>query len=122
MTGKRKRILLADDDEIFRQVAGIWLRDAGFEVVEAADGAETVRLVAREPFDLLLLDIIMPELDGFEVLEQVRATGARMPAAFISSDESLRYLAGQKGAAEIMPELKRRIKDRLDAEGIVIKK
>jgi two-component system response regulator MtrA len=68
------RILLVEDDASIREVTAIGLRNAGFTVTTAADGAEGFRLFQREPFDLLLLDVMLPALDGLELTRAVRRT------------------------------------------------
>ncbi len=65
-------ILVADDDKDIRSVLALYLEDAGYEVVEAADGAEALRVLEAQDIDLCLLDIMMPELDGYQVLKRVR--------------------------------------------------
>ena len=65
-------IVLADDEEDLRAVYGATLREAGYQVWEAADGAETIRAVRERRPDLLLLDVWMPILNGFEVVEAMR--------------------------------------------------
>ena len=66
------KILVADDEKDIRSVLALYLEDAGYEVVEAADGAEAVSMLATQDIDLCLLDIMMPELDGYQVLKNVR--------------------------------------------------
>lgn len=68
-------IVLADDSDDLRAVYGDCLRSRGHEVHEAADGREAVELVHRVAPDLLLLDIWMPRLNGFEVLDVLRFDG-----------------------------------------------
>jgi DNA-binding response OmpR family regulator len=65
-------IVVADDEEDLRAVYGTTLRQAGYEVWEAADGAEALNMVRERRPDLLLLDIWMPILNGFEVVEAMR--------------------------------------------------
>ncbi len=65
-------IVLADDEEDLRAVYGATLRQAGYQVWEAADGAETIHAVRERRPDLLLLDVWMPILNGFEVVEAMR--------------------------------------------------
>jgi two-component system, OmpR family, response regulator len=78
------RILLADDDPSLREVVRYALDQAGFEVIEASDGRMALDTVARTPFDLLVLDVLMPELDGLEVCRVVRRT-SQVPIVFLSS-------------------------------------
>jgi PAS domain S-box-containing protein len=66
------RILNVDDYTPARYARTEMLRRAGFEVVEASTGAEALRIVAEEPPDLVLLDVNLPDLDGFEVCRRIR--------------------------------------------------
>jgi CheY-like chemotaxis protein len=69
-----KRVLVADDDAAFRrQVVELLAVVEDLQVIEAANGREALSHVARRMPDLLLLDLLMPEMDGFEVLHQLRA-------------------------------------------------
>ena len=78
------RILIADDEKDIRSVLSLYMEDAGFEVVEAADGQEALDAIAREPIDLCLLDIMMPVLDGYHVLKRIRETST-LPVIVISA-------------------------------------
>ena len=68
------RILVADDEKDIRSVLRLYLEDAGYEVVEAADGMQALEVLEAQDIDLCLLDIMMPELDGYQVLKRVRET------------------------------------------------
>lgn len=70
------RILVVDDEAHIRDVVAHYLRDVGFEVVEAADGLSALALLEAQPVDLLVLDLLLPGLSGQEVCRQVRARGA----------------------------------------------
>jgi CheY-like chemotaxis protein len=76
MNNPPTRILLAEDDRFLRKAAEASLRRKGYEVVPAADGEEAVRLARTESPDLILLDLIMPKLQGFEVLRALKADPA----------------------------------------------
>lgn len=65
-------ILLAEDDRFLRKAAEATLRRHGFTVLTAMDGEEALRLVQNEAVDLILLDMIMPKLQGFEVLRALK--------------------------------------------------
>jgi two-component system OmpR family response regulator len=87
-------ILVVDDDGHIRQVVRYALERAGHQVREASDGAAALRMVAEEPPDLLVLDILLPEEDGLEVCRQVRKK-SRLPIVFLSSrDEELDRVLG----------------------------
>ena len=66
------KILVADDERDIRSVLRLYLEDAGYEVVEAADGLQALEALESQEIDLCLLDIMMPELDGYQVLKRVR--------------------------------------------------
>src|SRR5262249_17199161 len=66
------RILMVDDEASIRLTLGALLRRAGFDLTPAENGAEAIALLERQPFDLLLLDLKMPEIDGMQVLAAAR--------------------------------------------------
>ncbi len=78
------RILLVDDDPHLREMLGYALRREGYRVSEAGDGAEALRSFADQPVDLVVLDIMMPELDGLQVCRELRRS-SRVPIVFLSS-------------------------------------
>ena len=71
-TDKTVRVLVADDDRLLRTAAVTTLRRAGFEVLAAADGEEAVALARAERPDLILLDLVMPKVDGFAALARLK--------------------------------------------------
>jgi len=68
------RVLLTDDNAINRQVVRLFLQPQGALITEAANGQEALDALAREPFDLLLLDVHMPVMDGVETIGRIRAS------------------------------------------------
>jgi len=72
MTEAKKRILVVDDDEDVRIIVAKILRGTGFEVETAVNGREAVEKMAERRPDLLILDLMMPEMDGWEVLEEIK--------------------------------------------------
>ena len=69
---KPKKILVVDDEERVREMLGFRLRLFGYEVVQAANGREAIEAATREKPDLVLLDVMMPELDGFQVCSRLK--------------------------------------------------
>ena len=67
------KILIADDEEKIRTVVREYGRINGYEVYEAGDGEEAIRMTEEERFDLVILDIMMPNLDGFTACRQIKA-------------------------------------------------
>jgi two-component system OmpR family response regulator len=92
-------ILVADDDGHIREVVRFALEKAGHRVIEAADGLAALRAAAEQSIDAVVLDIVMPELDGIEVCRKLRAEGP-VPILFLSSrdDELDRVLGLELGA------------------------
>ena len=78
------RILIADDEAEIRDLLRLYLEKDGYEVLEAADGLETMESVKRENPDLLLLDIMMPGLDGYRVLRNIRENN-NIPVIMLSA-------------------------------------
>jgi DNA-binding response OmpR family regulator len=68
----RGKILLIEDDAEFSKMARVWLQNTGYEVITAEDGAEGVRSVFNNRPDLVLLDGMMPKMDGWEVCRRIR--------------------------------------------------
>ena len=75
----KQRILVADDDPGIRRTLQIGLTKAGYEVVEARDGAEAMRLWRDDGADLVISDIYMPDKDGLEVIRELRAESPTTP-------------------------------------------
>ncbi len=85
-----QRILVVDDDPAVREYLLRSLREAGFGVTVAADGAEALRLFSAQPFDLVITDILMPDCDGLEVISHIRLVRPQVPVvAIIGADDEL---------------------------------
>ncbi len=100
------RILLVEDDRFLRRAAEAALRRHGFTVLTAADGEEGLRLARAEKPDLVLLDLIMPGLQGFEVLKLLKAEAATsaIPVIVLSNlgQDSDVQRAMEAGAADYL--------------------
>lgn len=83
MGGFGQRILLAEDDRFLRKSAGAMLRRQGYMVLAAEDGEEALRLARTEMPDLILLDIIMPKIQGFDVLKALKSDPHTSPIPVI---------------------------------------
>jgi sigma-B regulation protein RsbU (phosphoserine phosphatase) len=85
------RILVVDDVEMNRDVLTRRLKREGFEVVCAENGRAALEVLAASPFDLVLLDLMMPEMDGHETLTRMKADEnlARIPVVMISANEEI---------------------------------
>ena len=119
------RILVIEDDDDARLMYSIMLRSWGYEIIEAPTGAEGIRIAREEKPDLILLDIMMPDIDGYEVCKQLRSDPhfRTVPILFLSAldapDDRIKgYTIGgddfiNKGKVEYQ-ELGARIKAALD--------
>ncbi|HTX87037.1 MAG TPA: response regulator [Candidatus Nanoarchaeia archaeon] len=75
MTTSAKKILIVEDERLIAKPLALKLRFAGFEVANAYDGEEALLILEKEKFDLILLDLLMPKVDGFEFLSRLRSRG-----------------------------------------------
>lgn len=80
-----KRILIAEDDSFLVKMYKLELEGAGFEITAAANGKQALEAIEQQKPDLLLLDLLMPEMDGFAVLEQVKKKGYNFPIVVLSN-------------------------------------
>ncbi len=80
------RILVIDDSSFLRKMVCGWLKQANYEVLEAADGDEGLDKVASDQPDCILLDLAMPNLDGLEVLKALRERGCAIPVIVVTAD------------------------------------
>lgn len=72
-----KKILIAEDEEVIRMLIVDTLEEVDYQVLEAADGVEALKLFEQKEFDLLILDYMMPRCTGMEVIEKVRNGSTR---------------------------------------------
>jgi two-component system OmpR family response regulator len=79
------RLLVVDDEPNIRELLSASLRYAGFDVTTAADGREAVHLAEQYRPDLIVLDVMLPDLDGFTVASRLRASGRRTPIVFLTA-------------------------------------
>lgn len=80
-----KKILVADDEVKIRELVRMYLEKEGFRVVEAADGAAALDYLAREHFDLVILDLMMPNTDGWTVCREIRKRDNPVPIIMLTA-------------------------------------
>jgi two-component system, OmpR family, alkaline phosphatase synthesis response regulator PhoP len=99
------RILLVEDEENIRDVVKLNLEIEGYEVVEADNGRDAVTFFNEQHFDLIVLDVMLPELNGFDVCEQIRLNNTSVPIIFLTAKDSAQdRVAGlKKGADDYLP-------------------
>src|SRR3954462_9953879 len=86
-TAVEARLLVAYDDPNIVELLSASLRFAGFEVATAKDGGEALRVAKRFQPDLVILDVMMPGLDGFDVVRRMRSDGQRIPVLFLTAKD-----------------------------------
>ncbi len=86
--GGTARLLVADDEPTILELLSASLRYAGFDVVTAADGNEALTMARAQRPDALVLDVMMPGLDGFEVVRRLRNEGSTAPVLFLTARDS----------------------------------
>jgi len=82
---KRNRILYVEDDDTLGYITSENLERKGYEVILSQDGESAMQLFRKEPFDLCLLDIMLPKLDGFTLARMIRKEDEEIPIIFISA-------------------------------------
>ncbi|MCB1279811.1 response regulator transcription factor [Prosthecobacter sp.] len=81
-------LLVEDDSELARQTE-LWLREAHHSCVWRERGAEALIALATEPFDVVILDVGLPDMDGFTVVEQMRVRGFTLPVLFLTARDNV---------------------------------
>ncbi|QRV02012.1 response regulator transcription factor [Arcanobacterium phocisimile] len=83
------KILVVDDEPSIRELLSVSLKFAGFSVETAADGHQALRVVQEFSPDLIVLDIMLPDFDGYEVLRRIRERGENVPVLFLTAKDDL---------------------------------
>jgi two-component system OmpR family response regulator len=81
-------LLVVDDEPFLRDAVAASLRFLGYEVTTADTGASARRLVLDRPFDLVVLDVMLPDIDGFEVVRRLRQDGCCVPVVFLTARDT----------------------------------
>ena len=82
------RILLVEDEEYLRGLIRLNLEMEAYEVVTASNGKDAVKLFHEQHFDLVVLDVMLPEMNGFQVCEQIRLSNVKTPIIFLTAKDS----------------------------------
>jgi len=80
-----KKILVVEDERAIARVMELKLRQAGLEVIVAINGAQAIEVLDKESFDCVLLDLILPEKDGFSVLQHIRQTDQTLKVIILTN-------------------------------------
>jgi len=129
MSVQPRRILVAEDDRFLRKAAEMALKRQGYTVLTAADGEEALRAAQSELPDLILLDLIMPKVNGFDVLQALKkeAPTAKIPVIVMSNlgqDRDVQQAMGAGAAAYFiktdlsLQALVQRVEETLTSSGV----
>jgi two-component system OmpR family response regulator len=88
MAADRGSLLVVDDEPFLRDAVAASLRFLGFEVTAAGNGTDALRLARGRPFDLLVLDVVLPDVDGFEIVRRLRRDGTQVPVIFLTARDT----------------------------------
>lgn len=104
MAEKRKSILLVEDEENLQEALKLNLELENYEVTSAYDGNEALKMIQQEHFDLIILDVMIPEVDGITVCETIRLQNNNIPILILSAKNSSadRVLGLKKGADDYL--------------------
>jgi DNA-binding response OmpR family regulator len=80
-----KKILIIEDDKFLRELISQKLIKEGYDIIEAADGEKGIKSASEDKPDLVLLDLILPGIDGFEVLARLKQSSSGLPVVILSN-------------------------------------
>jgi two-component system OmpR family response regulator len=81
-------LLVVDDEQFLRDAVAASLRFLGFDVMTADNGMTALRLARDRPFDLVILDVMLPDIDGFEIVRRLRRDGSCVPVIFLTARDA----------------------------------
>jgi len=133
MSRERPRVLVVEDDLSILTGVSMNLRFEGYEVLQAQDGERGLEMAVAESPDLIVLDIMMPRINGYEVLRELRSRGVRTPVLVLSAKGLERdkvlgldlgaddYVVKPFGVAELMARVKAVLRRRYGEDGEVLR-
>ena len=89
MDAPEARLLVVEDETNIRELLATSLKFAGFEVHTAANGGDALRLFEQHPIDLAVLDVMLPDMDGFDVTRKLRGGGHELPIVFLTARDAV---------------------------------
>lgn len=99
-----KTVLICEDERAISKAMQLKLQKEGFEVTQAFNGEEAIKILSEKKFDLVLLDLLMPKVDGFAVLEELKKQGSKQKVIVTSnlSQEEDKKRATELGAVDYL--------------------
>jgi two-component system, OmpR family, KDP operon response regulator KdpE len=102
MTAVPQKLLIVDDDVHIRRLIALYLRQAGYEVVDSGSGEEALELAARDAFDTVIVDVILPAYGGFRLTQKLKSAAPAPRVIVMSGDETQREAASGYGADDFL--------------------
>ena len=101
-TDQKKKILIVEDEKFYSRTLSYKLESVGFDIVLANDGKEALAALEQDTFDLLLTDLVMPNMNGFELIKEVKKRGLQMPVMALTnlSQEEDKKVVLDSGASD----------------------
>ncbi len=104
LPSKKPTVLIVDDDDLVRETLRFVLEDVGYEVCSASQAIDALAVLEREPIDIVLSDIFMPGMNGFDLLKQIRQRAPQVPVILITGfgNVEMARQALQEGASDFI--------------------
>ncbi|MWV42571.1 response regulator [Paenibacillus sp. HJL G12] len=100
MIGKQPVVLIVDDEQLVRELVTDYLTDDGYSVMQAENGTDALRILREQDIDLVILDLMMPGMDGFEVCTQLRTFSKALVIMLTAKSEDEDKLYGYESGAD----------------------
>jgi CheY-like chemotaxis protein len=101
------KVLLVDDEPDFRRIIGLHIESWGYDLVTASSGKEGIAAVKFDKPDIIILDYVMPDMNGLKALKQIRGMNKRIPVIMFTANPDIRSIRGSKklGVSAYIPKL-----------------
>lgn len=90
------KILLIDDEPDFLRIMGLHIKSWGYDLVTASSGEEGVACVKCDKPDIVILDYVMPDMDGIKVLKEIRKVNSKLPVIMFTANPDIKSIKGSK--------------------------
>lgn len=98
---KKEKILIVDDETSIIELVRVYLEKEGYQIISSVDGSSAIQKIHKESPSLVVLDVMLPELDGFEVCKQLRSEGNQVPIIMLTArDEDFDKILGLELGAD----------------------
>jgi len=96
MEAAKLKVLLIDDDTDFLKIISLHIKSWGYELATASNGKEGVAAVKYEKPDVVILDYVMPDMDGIQALKQIRKIDSKLPVIMFTANPDIKSIKGTK--------------------------